>query len=276
MPDIELASIAADAQDTVDAYCNMPIVPADSSFLGGTVTETHAWPFPDSVLTAGKRRLYPYHWPINSISAFSIKVGEGAAAAIGPENLVINNTERWVEVTALFIASNSGLFSPSGWIVPIGGLTVPLAEITLDYGYDLTATDVRCYAADDTNKVFWAPNGHWMDLPAAEVAVDGTPETPTIDKLEGKITFSSAQTGRVTASYHYRLPRSIVTATGMVVAYLLGESNLRAKDMQGLSSIRDDTIEITRPTRRPGVIDLAAEVPAAALLLDGFKHWRMA
>lgn len=280
---LTVATILEQAQAVVDSYCNLPTMPHPGTFLGETgVVEEHRWRFPDYEFARQQRRVYPFHWPVRSVTAFSLVASSGASATIDPDSLVINNTERWIEVTSLAIASNSGLIGLAGWIVPIGGLTEPVARVTLDYGWDIAAIDDRGFAIDDTNTVFAFGHEHWIDDstdPVVQVdGVDASPQ-PTIDYLLGRVTFGSAQTGRVTATYRHKLPREVPLAEGLIVRSLLGETALAGKDMEGLESIKDAEITITRRKASvgPGGVNkdnLEQTVPGAAQLLAGFRHWR--
>lgn len=280
--DLALVDLLSQAQAVVDAYCQLPQMPYPVDFLGGVgIVEEHRWRFPDSPFGPYQRRIYPYHWPVRAVTEFLIEVGAGSRATIPTDALVINNTEKWIEITALSIVNASGIFGVTGWVVPIGGLQQPKAIVTLDCGWQIAETDDTCYALDGTNTVFVASHEHWIeDATTPEIKVAGTPVTPAaIDYLLGTVTFGSPQTGRVTATYRHKLSREIPLATGYVAARLQGDVLLREKDMEGLESIKDDTIEITRPRLRssPRLDEgwLEREVPAAAQLLGGFKAWRI-
>ena len=275
----QVTSVLREASAIVDAFCNVPTT-GPHSFLGGTARdEEHRWKYPQSFDDPGQRRIYPLHWPIRSITDFQIIVGHGAAAPIPIDSLVIDQHHRWVEITSLAIANASGLFSVEGWIIPIGGLSQPLAIISYDYGWVLEEVDDPCEAVDDTNKVFDGTHGYWISGSAA-VSVDGDvvdPSDYTLDLDTGRITFADAQTGDVTASYQHRLVYDIAAATSLIAANLLGEGRLRMKGMTGIASLRVNEIAIERPRQlRILASNLETTVPDAADLLYGWRYWRVA
>jgi hypothetical protein len=100
----------------------------------------------------------------------------------------------------------------------------------------------------------------------------------TVSLEEGRVTFDADPGDVVRATYSYRLPREIVSATAMIVTDLLGASKLISKGMSGLTRITNAEITIAREVPRAGNMsaDLAVALPKAALLLDGFKFWSMA
>lgn len=282
IPDIEIREVIADAQAIVDAYCNVPLLPTPHSFRGGeALLEEHPWMYPTTHFDPGQRRIYPYHWPIREVSAFTLLVSAGATASIPVNSLVINHGEKWVEVTSLAIGSNSGLFGVTGWIVPIGGLQHPLAQISYTYGNQYVEVGDRLYPiADDEVRVFQASHGFWT---AADVTIyaDGVEVDSgdyTIDRELGRITFDSDQSGAVSADYTHEMGREVPSATAHVTAHLLGASKLSAKGMSGgVTSVKVGEISLQRGMPpKEAALWLEQAVPAAALLLAGFRHWRLA
>jgi len=281
VPDIELAEVIADASAIVDAYCNVPTTPEPHSFLGGSIVgEEHIWKYPDNVWDAGTRRIYLFHSPIVQVNAVTLAVAADASASLPPEQFVVNNQERWIEVTSLAIASNSGLFGVTGWVVPLGGLSNPVARVDYDYGHVYEAVDETVYAVDDTNLVYQARNGFWLVDNDHDVTVTagGTAATPdSVDAETGRVTFTSAPDLPVKISYSYRLNRDIVSATAHVTAALLSASKHQSKLGGGISMLRVGEITIQRHAPAKEVAQyLDQTVPEAALLLSGHRVWWMA
>lgn len=279
--DIELAEVIADASAIVDAYCNVPLLPQPHSFLGGTVVgEEHQWKYPEFVFDRGTRRVYLFHSPVTAVTAFTLRVAADVNATLPVDQFVVNHSEKWIEVTSLAIASNSGLFGVTGWIVPLGGLSHPMAVVDYTYGNITTVTAERVYqtavagATYQTSHGFWVVDGgHPLTVTANGVAV-----TPTSYDIEsGRLTFSAAQADPVRVTYSYRLNRDIASATAHVTAFLLGSAKNQSKFGGGVSRIRVGEIDIDRRAPVKTVAEfLDQSVPEAALLLAGHRFWWMA
>lgn len=287
IPDIELASILEDAAAITDAHCNVPLTPYPYTFLGATIVDEELpWPYPQNAYQRLANRIYPKHWPVRSVTSLTIKVGANAAATIPPDEIVINNKERWVEITALSFVTGSGLFGVTGWIVPIGGLKVPVALLTYESGFSLPVSDERLWPVAEGSKTYQGSFGWWIASSESTpiVVTDGVTvltagDDYTIGHDDGRITLDAGYTpvGEIRASYWHKLPREIERAQGFIAADLLGDSKLRAKGFTGLAHIRVGEIEMTRPTMVAGsVMDLEHTVPDAALLLGGYRFWSIA
>lgn len=276
--DFELAEILGDATASVDAYCNMPLLPEPGSFLGGiAVDEEHRWRFATVFHERGSRRVYPKHFPIVSVEGLSISVGFNAGATIPTDTLVINNAERWVEVTALTISTAGALFGTTGWVLPMGGLTVPKALLSYHYGWDLPVVGDRLRrvpALDDF--VFQASHGCWTPLaPVVKVGnVTKDPADYDVDPDEGWITLhDDPASAIVTADYHHRLPRDLARGTALVAVDIIGDAALRRRGLVGgLTALRVNEIEIRKQPSR-GQQTMQPISPRAELLLAGFRHW---
>lgn len=276
--DIEMISVLQEASAIADAYC---IVPREFTFFGGTVVnEEHRWRYPLTNMDIGQRRIYPLRKPLlEPILSFQIVVSAGAVATLPVSALVVNHIENWVEVTSLALASSSGLFGVTGWIVPIGGLANPLALISYNYGRSYVETDRSLALTVPGGLTYQAPHGSWTSdavvVKANGIVVDPAGTYPyTIDTDNGWIIFStSAPAGRLTVSYVHLLPREIPLATAMIAAHLLGDAALRAKGMQGLAQIKAGEIMLSKGRMMPTASDLEITVPDAARLLDGFRFW---
>lgn len=274
--DIELANVAMEASAMADAFCN---VPRGFSFFGGQVTnEEHRWRYPQTNMDVGERRIYPLRKPLRSVTSLHIVVSSGAEATIDPSSLVINVLENWVEVTSLSLASSSGLFGVSGWVVPIGGLANPIAQLSYSYGIAFPEYSRNMLVTNDVSgKVFQLPHGSITSdaviVKANGIAIDTGAHPFLIDTENGWITFTgSVPSGKLTADYVHLLDPKLELATGMIMSKLLGDANLRAKGMSGLASIKANEVEISKGRSLPGALDLWATVPDAAMLLSGMRY----
>lgn len=277
--DLELFNLIDEASAIADAYCLVPLNSPSNAFLGGRVTENHRWRYPQGMGDTAQRKIYPLHKPIRAVQSMSIIVGHGAAAAIPTSSLVIDNDHGWVAVTSLTIASNSGLFSVEGWIVPIGGLQEPMAEITYDYGWAITETDEAATPIDGGRKAFQTRHGCWtidsVTVKSSGVTVAGAGYS--LDRSTGRVIFLESQPGRVTVSYVHKLTRDIPIAVGFIAAALGGSSRIRERGLTGLKSLRVNEIAMVKESA-PVHVDatsLDATVPEAAQLLNGYRHWRI-
>lgn len=278
--DLELADLIAEASAIVDAFCNLPLTPKPGSLRGGVVVgEQHRWDYSLYGWDQGTRRVFPFNTPIRSVQQLRLLVAAGAVAEIPSNTLVINNTERWVEVTALAIASNSGLFGVTGWIVPIGGLNNPMAELDYTYGNILDETDERAYPiATGEKRIFQVGHGFWVvdDDHTPTVTADGTlvdDSDYTLDPEVGRVTFNADQTGVVRVTYSHELDRNVPSATAYVCAHLSGVSKGRERGLgAGVNKIRvgEITIDRSMSAKEAGSL-LEQAVPEAALLLTGHR-----
>ena len=281
--DFEIWNLLQQATDVVNAYCNMPLLPTPGSFLGGFAErEEHRWRFPQSSTDRGTRRVYPKHWPIINVSYFGIRVGHDAEAPIPPQYLVVNNAERWAEVSALTIQNSSALFGVSGWVVPMGGLREPIGIISYTYGHRISLTGQRLFATAPNGLTYQAPDGMWSSSYPVVVSADGVAQdesTYSLDYDDGRTTFASTvPAGVLTIAYTTRLQRDIATATGIVAGHIIGESKLRKRNMEGLDQLKVNEVTAVRQRRMRGdnPADLAIWAPDAALLLAGYRYWSQA
>jgi hypothetical protein len=285
IPEIELASVLEDAHAVTDAFCNMPLTPVPGNFLGlSLVDEEHRFRYPDSHWDRGSRRVYLRHRPIRTVSSFKLKVGQNAVASIPVASVVVNHVEHWIEPTTTVLNNSSGLFGIAGWIVPLGGLTSPMALVSYESGWSLPAASQRLYPIATDSLTYQGPHGWWIESSDEEpivVADNGTEvdsDDYTIDLDSGRVVFSDGYSvmGTIRASYSHKLPLEIERAQGYIAADLLGSSNLKRKGfVSGIKSLKAGDISINRdiPSLK---VDLAESVPEAARLLYGFRHWSMA
>ena len=273
LSDLELESLCAQASMLVDVYCNASRIPQQHDFKGGTITgEEHSWRYPFGPFDIGQRRLYPYHWPIISIERFRIYVTRTQYVEIAPTELVINNSERFMEVVSLALTS-SGLFN--ALIIPNVGLATPKCVTDYHYGWDFEVADEVILPSDA--RLWRAENQFWFASPAPVVKVNGTIAATgyTVDLTEGTIVFDAepAAGDVVAVSYHHRLPREVMFAAGRIATDLHGEAELAAKGMTHLNQIRLGDMALVRTAPRSGIdaSDLAVFSPQAALYLQAYR-----
>jgi len=197
---------------------------------------------------------------------------------------VVNHTERWVEVTSLAIASSSGLFGVTGWVVPIGGLADPMAQVSYSYGRVTTETLERLYPiTNDEKRVFQAGNGFWIVDVDHEVTVtvddlEADPDDYEVDEDVGRITFDADTTGVVRATYSHALDRNVPSAVGLIMEHLHGAARARSRGLTGgVHRVKVGEISIDRgmSARQAGGL-LETAIPEAALMLSGHKVFWMA
>ena len=280
---LELAGIITDASAIADAYCNLATVPQPGSLRGGVVIdEEHKWDYSMYGWDQGTRRVFLFQHPVRSVEQFKLLVAAGAVAEIPSNTLVINHTERWVEVTALAIASNSGLFGVTGWIVPIGGLNNPMAQISYTYGRVIDEVDEKLYPiTDDNTTVFQAANGFWVAGAPVEVTEDGNvmdPDDYTVDRDVGRVTFDDGVAGVIRASYSHEMDAAIPSAVGHICAEIAGRASSKAKGLTGgIGRIKVGEITIDRSmSAKEAGQSLDVTVPEAASLLNAYRVMWMA
>ena len=269
--DIELASILARAQSIAEGYCAVPMLPKPHSFLGGVIPvespEQHFWRLPESDFDMGSRRVYPYHWPIKSVEQFRIKMTNTQYVSIGPSELFINNSERYIEVISLAF-TGVGLF---GAILPTLGLMRPVSETAYTYGYEFEMVGERIYATDA--RTYRAQNQHWI-ADTVTVRVDGAVVTTgfALDLVEGTVIFdTSPGLVSVEVDYSYKLPFQIRDGISLIATHLLGEREQQARGMTGVKTLKVGEVTVTNADDKVTSENLAYIEPEAAWLLDGFK-----
>ena len=276
LSDTELTSLAYQATAVANAYCNVPRIPQQHDFRGGTITnEEHAWRIPVHTTDIGQRRFYPFHWPIVSVEQFRIYVTNTQYVEIGSSELFVNNSERYLEVVSLAITS-VGLFG--ALIIPNIGLATPVARCNYTYGWDLTSTEESLSTTD--GQTWRAQNQFWHSTPAPAVKKNGVAQSTgfTIDYTEGMVVFDTnlTATDTVTATYHHKLPQEIQYGTGHIMAHLHGQAELHSRGMAHLRRLRIAEVEMeTQNLPSRGEVKSLSQnldilVPEAALLLGSF------
>jgi hypothetical protein len=287
IPDLQLAVVLERASTIVNGYCTVPTMPIPHDFRGGAIVgEQHTWRLPDGgpgSQQVGSRRVYPFHWPIKAVDLFQIRVSNTHIALdVETSELMIQNTERYVEVTTL-LGSTFGLFNAI--TMPDAFLATPTLRIDYTYGREIRQTGETIYPVDEANRVlFRAINQWWLvDLNnTVEVYVGGVLTTSgfTVDADEGTVLFDAPVTGSVKVDYTYTLMPEVRDATALIARYEFAQSAITAKGLMGLETIRMAELEITqRREPRAGVVsanNLDRLVPEAADLLSGMKFYRMA
>jgi hypothetical protein len=250
---VAIRSAIARASAVVDAACSVPRQPQRHDFRGGIITgERHDWVI-DPYGRPRANRVFPFHTPIVSVERLRIFSDNVNFVEIDVGGVVINNSGGYIEVSSLLL-TQYGVFGAG--IVPYIGLFHPISEIDYTYRYEFVVVDEVAEPVDartyQTQHQFWIPNT------TVTVKVDGTTKTVTTDytlnRREGTVIFVVNQLAdaEVTVSYSHSLPYEISQATAILLAQDLGESDLRAKGMQGLASIKVKDVTLTRERGRQG------------------------
>jgi hypothetical protein len=290
LSDLQLASVLERSSAIADGYCSVPLIPQRHDFRGGTVIgERQTWRLPDGSPgsnSVGMRRAYPYHWPVKAVQGFKIYVSaDSVALDIPPAQIIIQNSERYLEVVTL-IGSTFGLFNAV--TAPNVFLATPIVRLDYTYGVEDRITGSPLFPEDPATRLIWRAQNQWWLVDASNtvaVYVNGVLVTTgyAVDPIEGTITFSAqpAAGASVTADYTSRLQPEVRDAVSLIARYEIGESRMAARGLQGVDSVRLAELEISRSrVQRSGPTinehNLASLVPEAADLLDGLKFFRMA
>lgn len=261
--DWELRSILESASRTVDAYCNVPMLPNRYSFKGGTMTnEEHTF--------GTSRRIRLRARPIRTVTALSIYATATQYLAVNPARLYIEDEEGWVEIV------EAGLTSIGLWgaaMMPMIGLEEYVVRATYTYGYRFPTTGEYLEPTDAWT--FRALNQFWTEDDVT-VYVNGTEATEdlTIDRDEGTITFEAAHDPDdvITADYTYSLPYEIARATALIAGSSIAEKDLVGKGLGNLAEIAVEEVRLRRDARKSGTVVAAEAIPnAAAGLLEGYR-----
>lgn len=270
---VALRSAIMRASASIHSYCAVPVTPQQYSFRGGTITgeehiyQTDAWERPRPF------RLWPWHTPVRTVTSLKLIWGIQQSSEtfldIDPTNLLISD-QGYIEISSLNLSQL--VFGDA--VMPYIGLHDPIFRVSYTYGYTYVAIDDWCEPVD--GRTYQAQNQFWTADPV-EVKVDGVVQTTgfTLDRTEGWILFDEMQApdAAVTASYTYPMPNDIQQAAALIAAQEIGFSDLRAKGMEGLVSVRVKDVEIRRAVaaKSTGTSGNAADVPnAAAAYLEGW------
>lgn len=261
--DFELRSVLARASDRVNTMCAVPGLPQPHDFRGGTITdEEHHWKMGDGVSQESQRTVYVWHYPLRTVTDLRIRLTNSQGIVFDPGELMVFDRE--IEIVSLAMTS-AGLFG--AFIVPEIGLSQPRIVASYTYGYRIPITQVTVDATDGLT--YRGQDQWWDDDEDVTVFVDSVEVDSSeysIDHDEGTVTFEDPQgpDARVQVSYTTKLPRAIATATGILAAESLGDAEMRARGMTGLSGIRVGEIELTRIAQQRGGTTLVTPAQAEA------------
>ena len=273
--DFELRASLTRSSSQVNALCSVATLPQEHDFRGGTITgERHEWRLSPYDNGYTPFRFYPWHKPIKEITDFRIYSTPQLYTAIDPDEIFINNSGGYIEVSSLKITQYGIL---GGVVNALVGMWTPVAQYSYTYGYQFGVTGDVCETTDGWT--FRAQNQWWDSSITPEIQKDGVVITTnfTIDYDEGTITFDSAQPANtlITASYTYKLPWQIGEATALLTAEDFGEARMRERGMQGVDTLRVGEIEIRRSgpggnSRSSANVEQTS--PRIGTLLAGFQQ----
>jgi len=260
--DFELRSVLRRASDRVNAICAVPALPQQHDFRGGTITgEEHQWRMGDGVSQPMQRSVYLWHTPIRTVTDMRIRLTNSQGIVFDPAELIV--FDKVVEIASLAMTS-VGLFG--AYIVPEIGLAIPRVSTDYTYGYRIPLTGETLEATDGL--LYRAQDQWWDSTSTTTVYRDGTAITTgfTIDHNEGAIVFTAAQAvdSIITADFTTKLPRGIATATGILAAEAIGETEMRGRGMSGLAAVRVGEIELQRMQQQRGGTTLVTPAQAEA------------
>lgn len=244
--DAELLTVLARSSAMVDSYCCVPLLPQKFDFRGGTMTgEQHEWRA-DAYDRPQPYRFWPWAKPVQTVTEFRIYSTPNIYTAVAPEDMFINNSGGWIEISSL-VLTQYGVFG-AGVVNALIGMYFPVAQCSYTYGWSFPVVDEVLAASTDL-KVYSATSQFWTSA-TVEVKKNGVVVTTgfTIDRTEGRITFGSAQGASdvITASYTYSLPWQIAQATALIAADDFGERSMRARGMSGVDTLQVGEITIRR------------------------------
>jgi hypothetical protein len=272
MTDAELNRHLTRATATVNTYCNMPTLPSEYDFRGGSIAdERHEWHLGDPLLiTQGTRRVYVYHRPITSITSFVVDFTNNYTVTIAPSDLYVNNIEGWAEVVSL-AAVVTGIY-------PIGinfGLYTPVARVSYTYGWTFSVAGDELYIAD--GNTYEATYGNWTTSPTPVIYVNGVAAGSgySINYGDGTVLFSPnlGPADVVTADYTHTVPSAIEEATGIIALDSIGRRAIAARGMQGLTSIKIAELSLTQKIPMRYLAKNGVSIPEdAGALLESYTH----
>lgn len=260
----ELRSILESASRTVDAYCNVPMLPNRFSFKGGTMTgEEHSF--------GESRRIRLRARPIRTVESLHIYATSTQYLNVNPARLYIEDEEGWVEIVEASLTS-VGLWGAA--MVPGIGLEDHVVRTTYTYGWQFPVADEYLEPTDAWT--YRALNQFWTSVEDVTVKVNGTEVTTgfTANLEEGTIVFDDSHDldDVVTASYTHVLPYEIQRATALIAGSSIAERDLIGKGLGNLAEIAVEEVRLRRDARRTGTVVAADAIPNAAMvLLDGFR-----
>ncbi len=246
--DQDLAAMILGASALVNSFCNVPIT---YDFRGGTVTdEPHVYKMWNH-MHPGSPRVFPDHSPLKELSSFRIQVTNTQYLDVATDRVFYDSSRNLLE--PVIAAASIGVWSYSA--IPVAGFREPIIKVSYTYGDEFPVIGERLFP--DGGAVWRAQNQWWTDEDDVEITVAGITLDPgdyTVDLDEGTVSIdddaltdldiSDAEADEVRASYTHKLPTSIMLATSIITTSLLGQRNIVAKGLQGLSGIRVEEVEI--------------------------------
>lgn len=247
LDDVELRTALYRASASVEAYCNVPLLPQKHDFRGGTITaEVHEWPVDQYEVNFRPFRFWPWHQPVKDVTTFRIYSTPNIYVEIAPADVFTNNSAGFLEASSLKL-TQYGVFG-AGVVNALVGMWSPQAQVSYTYGNTFSEVNEPLDATDAL--VYSAQHQWWLTSPAPVIKKNGSIISAgfTIDYDEGALTFAVglAATDLVTASYSHSLPWQIAQATAIIAAEDLGEASLRAKGMGGINSLTVGEISLRR------------------------------
>lgn len=240
--DTQLLAALTSASETVNQAVNAP---RGYSFLGGSVEdEEHQWKVNTRYVKATDGRIWPFMRPVRSVSGMTINVTKEQYVSFTDEQLFVQSDLGYVEPVAA--PDSMALFTS----IPPWLLTSPVAKISYEYGFDMTATDELL--AQESGGVLRAGHQFWYTDEDVVLKEDGVVVASgyTVDYEEGTITYGSADESKVyRASYHHKLPPGIAAATALVATDIFGASAIAAAGMVGLSGIKVEEVELRQSSK---------------------------
>jgi hypothetical protein len=129
--DVTIRSALHRASAVVDSYCNVPMLPQKFDFRGGAmVSEEHTWET-DMYDRPKPYRFWPVAGPVKAVTQFRIYSTPTVYVEIEPDEIFINNSAGWLEVSSLKL-TQFGIFG-AGVITYLVGIFSPVARV--DYTY---------------------------------------------------------------------------------------------------------------------------------------------
>lgn len=269
LEDFELRSILAAGTSLVNTYCNVPLLPSEHDFRGGSITdEQHTWNDRDL-----SRRVYVWHRPVRTITSMRVMATNTQYVLLTASDLFVNPTGNYCEVISLAFSSY-GLW---GAAIPGIGLYTPISRTSYTYGYRFP---VSGELLDPTDAWTYRAQNQWWSVDPAVIYVNGSVVTTgfTIDRNEGSVTFDAAHDDDdiITADYVYTLPREIAQATAITAATALADRDLMLKGLGRLAEISVEEVRLRRESSRgrgAGAVAQQEAIPESArALLDGFRY----
>lgn len=273
--DQDLASQILTASGMVNAHCAVAI---DHDFRGGTVTaEPHQWQLGNH-MWPGPGRVFPERSPLKTLTSFQIHVTNTQFLDVDTSYVHYDKSRNSLE--PVIAAAAIGVWSYG--VIPVAGYRTPEARISYTYGDEFSVTDEQMFP--DGGHV-WRAQNQWWTTADVTVKINGSTVVSgiTIDRNEGTVAIDDDVTvdpdvavdevDSVTVSYTHKLHPNIMMATAILTTSLLGQRNIVASGLQGLSGIRVEEVEIRQSRDAQAARDQIPGVVQA--LLGPFRrmHW---